>query len=103
LGPSQHICGIVLPLFLPTFHHLPQEFQLIVPVTETIDSVDFHIHTIPVTDYSKYDQFSRYIPVSSLCSHHDTHERKHERRGFRFYGQYLRWCNDRGVMSPGGY
>jgi len=46
LCPSQHICGIVIPLFLPTFHHLPDEFELIVPVTDTIDSVDFHIHTI---------------------------------------------------------
>jgi hypothetical protein len=50
LGPSQHICGIVFPLFLPTFHHLPDEFELIVPVTDTIDSVDFHIHTIPGPD-----------------------------------------------------
>jgi len=72
LGPSQHICGIVLPLFLPTFHHLPDEFELIVPVTETIDSVDFHIHTIPVTVYAKYQNIIksgdifRYQPIATI-------------------------------------
>jgi len=69
LGPSQHIYGIVFPLFLPTFHHLPDEFELIVPVTDTINSVGFHIHTIPVTVYAKIinslDIF-RYQPIATI-------------------------------------
>jgi hypothetical protein len=35
-------------------------------------------------------EVSQYIPVSTPCSHHYTHERKHEHRGCRFYGRYQR-------------
>ena len=44
------------------------------------------------------EEVSRCIPASTPCIHHDTRERKNEHRGFRFYGQYLRWHSDRGVI-----
>jgi hypothetical protein len=68
LGQSQHICGIVIPLFLPTFHHLPEDFQLIVPVTDTVYSVVFHIHTIPVTIYSKYNPYGSDVKVQLIVN-----------------------------------
>ena len=43
--------------------------MLIGPIIDTVDSVDFHIHTVPVTvytNYTKYNQFRGNIPVSSV-------------------------------------
>ena len=45
MGHSQNICGVVIPLCPATIHHLPDSRSLIVPVLDTIDSIDLHIHT----------------------------------------------------------
>jgi len=44
-GQSQHICGIIRPLFHPPFRQLPDEFLLIVSVIDTIYGVGWHIRT----------------------------------------------------------
>ena len=44
-----------MPLSPPTIHYLSDEFMLIGPVIDTVDSVGFRIHTILVTVYTKYN------------------------------------------------
>jgi hypothetical protein len=47
----------MIPFFPPAFHQLSNELSLIGPVIATIDSVGLHIHTIPVSDNTKNNQY----------------------------------------------
>src|SRR5512146_1437951 len=45
------------------------------------------------------EEVNLYIPVSTPCIHHDTHKRKHEHSGCRFYWRCRRSSSDPGVPT----